>query len=191
MEEPTITLKQLDFLKSLLFGREMPEDMAVTPVVELLLKDLSSMSKAKADQVIADITARMSRREASDIITVMKTQPFKKIELGVPDGRYAIPIRKNAHGQIVYHFYQVKTTRDQRKVQYILRLFGAPGDFRRDTMTKQDQVNVAKTLSEDPMMYSVMFGKQVGSCGVCGSPLTDPQSIALGIGPICLQKSGW
>ena len=168
MEEPRITDKQVDFLESLLFGRELP-DGKVAP------EDIKSLSRA----------------EASQWITVMKTQPFKRIELGVPDGRYAIPVRKNNHGMIVYHFYQVKTTKDQRKVQYILRLFGAPGDFRRDTMTKQDQVNVARVLREDPMMYSVMFGKQVGSCGVCGSPLTDPQSIALGIGPICLQKSGW
>jgi hypothetical protein len=30
-----------------------------------------------------------------------------------------------------------------------------------------------------------------GSCCVCGRPLTDPESIELGIGPICREKTGW
>ena len=29
-----------------------------------------------------------------------------------------------------------------------------------------------------------------GSCGACGRPLTDPESIAIGLGPICRGKVG-
>jgi len=167
MMEGQITDKQREFLSSLLFGRVVPNGM---PVPE----DLGELTKF----------------EASEMITVLKDQPMKPITIGVPDGRYALP-QGSRDGNVVYHFYLVKTTRDERKQQYILRLHGAPGDFRRAKMTRPDQVKVATILREDPAVYSMLFGKQVGSCGVCGSPLTDPQSIALGIGPICLQKQGW
>ena len=36
----------------------------------------------------------------------------------------------------------------------------------------------------------VEYGRITSSCGCCGLPLTNAQSIALGIGPICLDKYG-
>lgn len=32
------------------------------------------------------------------------------------------------------------------------------------------------------------YGRQIGSCGMCHRTLTDPESIAAGIGPICAAK---
>jgi hypothetical protein len=40
-------------------------------------------------------------------------------------------------------------------------------------------------LLEDPKAAAVEFGHRTGSCCVCGRTLTDPESIAKGIGPIC------
>lgn len=34
------------------------------------------------------------------------------------------------------------------------------------------------------------YGKQSGSCGLCGKKLTTPESLELGIGPICASKLG-
>ena len=34
----------------------------------------------------------------------------------------------------------------------------------------------------------VLFGRSIGRCGVCGRTLSDPESVALGIGPVCLAR---
>jgi hypothetical protein len=43
----------------------------------------------------------------------------------------------------------------------------------------------------DPVGALKAHGLATGSCGCCGRELTDPQSIALGIGPICAGKLGF
>jgi hypothetical protein len=43
----------------------------------------------------------------------------------------------------------------------------------------------------DPAQAAVAFGKAWGICTVCGRTLTDDDSIARGIGPICADKYGW
>lgn len=157
--------KQRDFLESLLFGRMYPEGFEVP-------EDLDALTPS----------------EASKIITLLVAQPYKPIDLGIPDGRYAVPAGK-VDGRIAFRFYYVKTS--EKGTQFMLRLFGAPGDFRRERMDKPLQVAIAQKIATDPALFSQMFGKELGSCGVCGSPLTDPESIERGIGPICLRKSGW
>ena len=44
-------------------------------------------------------------------------------------------------------------------------------------------------LASDPFEALVAHGKQTGTCGCCGRTLTNPESIALGIGPIC--RANW
>ena len=46
-------------------------------------------------------------------------------------------------------------------------------------------------LLNDPMAYAEAYGKQTGHCCICSRELTDPQSVARGIGPICADKFGW
>jgi len=44
---------------------------------------------------------------------------------------------------------------------------------------------------EHPQIAAVKFGHQTGQCSICGRPLANKLSIALGIGPICNEKFGW
>lgn len=46
-----------------------------------------------------------------------------------------------------------------------------------------------KAIAADPLAVGVAYGKKTGRCCVCGIELTDPVSIANGIGPIC--ESNW
>lgn len=43
----------------------------------------------------------------------------------------------------------------------------------------------------DPKAAAIAYGKETGSCSCCGRELSNPESIALGIGPICAGKFGW
>jgi len=36
--------------------------------------------------------------------------------------------------------------------------------------------------------YAIAYAKMTGKCGVCNTKLTDPKSIAAGIGPVCAKK---
>lgn len=43
----------------------------------------------------------------------------------------------------------------------------------------------------DPLAAAVAFGKRTGRCCCCGRELTDPVSVANGIGPICEESFGF
>lgn len=44
---------------------------------------------------------------------------------------------------------------------------------------------------EDPFQAATEFGHATGQCSVCMRPLTNPESVKLGIGPVCRAKFGW
>lgn len=50
---------------------------------------------------------------------------------------------------------------------------------------------VLLSAAGDPLAAAVRFGRVTGSCSCCGRTLTDPDSIARGIGPICAERWGW
>jgi len=56
------------------------------------------------------------------------------------------------------------------------------------------QINLAtealKQVEIDPMAAAKRDGVLTGRCSCCSRPLTDPASIEIGIGPICLSKFG-
>jgi hypothetical protein len=45
-------------------------------------------------------------------------------------------------------------------------------------------------MCADPLAAAVAYGRETGQCACCGRELTDPDSIALGVGPICRAKWG-
>jgi hypothetical protein len=45
-------------------------------------------------------------------------------------------------------------------------------------------------IAKDPFGATVKHGKETGQCSCCGRKLTNPESIRLGIGPICRENWG-
>ena len=45
-------------------------------------------------------------------------------------------------------------------------------------------------IAADPRGEAVRYGKRTGRCSCCGAELSNPKSIAAGIGPICATKWG-
>ena len=43
----------------------------------------------------------------------------------------------------------------------------------------------------DPEKAAVAYGKQYGVCAICSRELSNPESVARGIGPICASRFGW
>jgi hypothetical protein len=61
---------------------------------------------------------------------------------------------------------------------------------RPDRSIPSDVVSILQGAASDPLSAAVAFGRETGECSCCGRELTDPRSIALGIGPICKDKWG-
>lgn len=59
----------------------------------------------------------------------------------------------------------------------------------RDCTTEAAERIVA--VSSDPKQAAVAYGMKFGACSICGRALTDADSIARGIGPICAENYGF
>lgn len=45
-----------------------------------------------------------------------------------------------------------------------------------------------KQIGADPLGQSIAHGKKTGNCACCNKTLTDPVSVAQGIGPVCYKR---
>jgi hypothetical protein len=53
------------------------------------------------------------------------------------------------------------------------------------------QAEVLEAIAKDPKAAMLRYGKEIGSCGHCHRTLTNEESRAYGIGPVCRGKMGW
>ena len=56
--------------------------------------------------------------------------------------------------------------------------------------TAADSATVAR-VAADPAAAATAHGHEYGYCSCCGRELTNPESVARGIGPICADRWGW
>jgi hypothetical protein len=103
--------------------------------------------------------------------------------LMVNDGRYALLMTDKLR------FFKVNTPTEGRwaKFTFVNEVFGGGNkisirnrDFRNEVLT---------AIANDPDALT-RYGQELGECGVCGRELTDAQSRAIGIGPVCREKLG-
>lgn len=156
------TERQVAYIQSLIAEREIPQDLV---------------------EVAAQTT--WDAEQASALIRALKVAPRLEVGMTAPshpevlDGRYAIP---NASGTGSLVFYKVWTRRD-----------GSRGV---DLQVSDDYLPVGRAqvpgilarIAKEPAEASKRYGREIGCCGVCGRTLTDENSRAAGIGPVCSAK---
>lgn len=64
------------------------------------------------------------------------------------------------------------------------------GQFMARSEAQADTLSILCEIAADPTKAATHYGRSTGSCGCCGRELTDPDSVAAGIGPICAEKWG-
>jgi len=86
-------------------------------------------------------------------------------------------------------FFRVNTPTKGRwaTMTFVNEVFG--GGRREPVRNRQFRQTVLQTISADPNALA-RYGQELGECGVCGRDLTDEESRAIGIGPICRGKLG-
>jgi hypothetical protein len=90
----------------------------------------------------------------------------------------------------VMRFYELVERKGGKR--YLNGLVGAPGSFARRHLSPTENNKVAKLYRLDPKAAIKAFSVHYTCCAKCGAELTDAESIATGMGPICRgQLAGW
>lgn len=126
---------------------------------------VNSLSKTEIGQWISGMVKHAPRREVR-----IKSGPQIQVEEGVyqKDGIY-YKVVQAVHGS--GHLYAKQWSPDSGKFEYTMGM-------------------LAKLRPEDKLdkESAAAFGRLYGVCMICGRTLTDEESIAFGIGPVCAKN---
>lgn len=116
-------------------------------------------------------------------VAVMEA-PQVAVKHHVPDSHYVL---LNPAGDPV--FYEVKAGKKKWDgYTFVNRLIGAPGDYRQVRISKIEREAVLARLAEDPKAAAIAYSFHFGVCACCQAPLTDPESLERGLGPVCAKR---
>lgn len=170
--EPMVTEPQDKFLRSLVAER-----------------DLSKLDPKQREWLLAyeDNKARLTKTKASTIISLLLQQEKVKAApaQGLPDlpaGRYAV---NNADGEL--RFYRLDKPTDGKWAGSIF-LSVMASDEKYPIRDFNSKKSIMEKIAENPQEAMNRYGEEIGACGVCGRTLTNQDSRARGIGPICAAK---
>lgn len=114
---------------------------------------------------------------------------FRQNAAKLPDlehARYALKLL-NLSGEWTWHFYKVDKPREGRWAGYTFVNVQAGSEYY-PLRPFANASNVLSIIARDPQKALADYGHELGECGVCGRTLTNPESIAAGIGPICAGR---
>ena len=149
------------------------------PVSEKMFSYATDLTvKAYADPtqritMLADLAAMSTYSQVSARIETLKALVYK-IEASKPQpvaGHYVID---GAHVEIKIG--------KASKTAYVIKdgcYLGSKHD---------DAKAILADVLANGQTYAIAYAAKTGKCGVCNTKLTDPKSIAAGIGPICAKK---
>jgi len=129
-------------------------------------------------------TSTLDSRTASLVIDILRDLPVKAPVAAAPAvaaGRYAL-IQDG-----VTKFYRVDRPTEGKWAGYVFVKVQAGDDFWPIKGAGKDAILAAIAADPDAL---ARYGRELGICGVCGRTLTDEESRARGIGPVCLEKGG-
>lgn len=114
-------------------------------------------------------------------------EQVNKIGAAVPVGRYALRNQGHAANNIQFvHVERPDKGRYQGKT-FVKRQLGPA--LERIPMAEQRALLLR--IAADPQGASQLYGRELGVCGVCGIHLTNEESRAYGIGPVCRKNMGY
>lgn len=177
--EPMITEKQESYLNKLLAERPAFRD-----VENLWPENVAKLSKRDASTKIGEVLN--VPKEATS-----KNAPgLNEVLAEIEDCYLALPSRS---GNNDLDFIRIGTNQGQmdasrkgwRRVQ---RIVGGQAPITMRIGEAMEFAKIVVALSPEELRAAkVLFGQEIGRCGVCGKTLTDETSRAYGIGPVCRE----
>ena len=126
----------------------------------------------------------LTRAQASELIEELLTMPRKpETATLVPAGRYAIA---DNNGEVRF----VKVERPGPNSRWSGWTFVSlqAGDDFYPVRNRDNRASILHAIALDPREAMLRYGREIGACGHCGRTLTDAESRAAGIGPVCAGK---
>ncbi|QHB37779.1 hypothetical protein I5G63_gp038 [Mycobacterium phage Imvubu] len=106
----------------------------------------------------------------------------------VPAGRYAIDTEDGAVNATA--FYKVDRPTEGKWAGFVFVKLMVSDDEQRMSRAAGDAI-LRKIAAVGAEAAAARYGHELGECGLCGRTLTNDESRARGIGPICAAKAGW
>lgn len=140
------------------------------------------------DQMTTDLGTVEVERKAPSLAPVVEVAPVTPAPVrkqSVPEGRYAL-----VTGDGGIRFYKVDCPTTGRWAGYVFVKAMAGGESYpvRDRNFREE---ILYAIKQDVRGAALLYGREIGSCGICGRTLTDENSRQAGIGPVCAKKMGW
>jgi hypothetical protein len=108
---------------------------------------------------------------------------FVSLVTKIPEGRYAAILPGEDH----LRFFKFDKPQTGKWAGYTFVKEQA-GDTDHSVRSASRRLIIAGAIAEDPMEAMLTYGREIGRCGHCGRTLTDEDSRAAGIGPVCRRK---
>ena len=159
------------------------DDHRVAPVVQTqLAAGWPYEDRDSASAKIDDLKPRVQRLRKSQSPTT--ASPVAD----VPAGRYAL--RNAPRFKNTITFFEVSRPTEGRWAgRTFLSMLSS--DERLPVKNPQKRATILGLIARDTLGAMQLFGRETEHCGMCGRRLTNDESRALGIGPVCAEKLGW
>jgi len=182
------------------------EIMAAVERLQKLLPDVPAHRQEFAKSLIHQYSTKgyMSEKQAwwvEKMISEAGTPVVEKIEPTYPKilAAFAEPLRKGAtRAALRAGAVHISLAARHPGTLYVKHEGEYAGKITPDGKLKRASgINPAALLpllaevERDPKEAAIAYGRKTGRCSICGRDLTDPESVARGIGPICLQLLSW
>lgn len=171
--EPKATEKQVNYILSLSAERG-------TVLTEQAEQAIRNLTRQQASQAIDNLL-----KQKVDQFAARQDKADDRMLPEVPSGRYAVPGEDG-----VLRFYKVDNVTEGRWAgRTFVKVMASDNEFPvRAFTTRRD---VLTEIAKDPKAAMLRYGREIGVCGHCGRTLTNEDSRAAGIGPVCAGKMGW
>jgi hypothetical protein len=155
---------------------------------EAAVRNAAAKSAARKAQWAAEKAARDA---AAPVLTMGKiragfdnaTQYLKRPKLRIADIQFSLAPATGVNAGCIY---AVRVSDDT----YLGKITPDDRFIRSRDCTDADSDVVAR-VAADPAAAASAHGHEYGYCSCCGRELTNPESVARGIGPICAERWGW
>ena len=171
--------------KQIAFVRSLASERGVTLKEEVMARLSKTAASASIEKLLALPKPAPAPIAASS--NVPPSADYRATANSVPAGRYAL--RDEDHGGTVVKFYRVSKPEEGKWAGYTFVDIQASDEFY--PVRGRTKFIILESIAADPQGAAILYGRELGVCGICGRTLTDEESRAYGIGPVCREKSGW
>lgn len=155
---------------------------------EAAVRNAAAKSAARKAQWAAE---KAAREEGAAVLSLAKiregfanaSQHLKRPKLRIADIQFSLA---PAHGRNAGCIYVVRADDDV----YLGKITQDDKFITSRDCTAADSETVAR-VAADPAAAATAHGHEFGYCSCCGRELTNAESVARGIGPICAERWGW